>query len=63
MKKTAYQTKEAKAERPLVYKFVGEGAGVPLLPHVITMEDAERLGVRHILEAAIQNGNYQAVEE
>lgn len=41
------------------YKFVGEGAGVPGLPHEITDEEAEALGLTELLEAAVENGNYR----
>lgn len=40
------------------YKFVGDGVGVPGLPHEITREEAQQLGVEEILDAAIANGNY-----
>ena len=40
------------------YKFVGDGLGVPGLPHNISAEEAEELGVTEILTAAIENGNY-----
>ena len=40
------------------YKFVGEGMGVPGLPHEITEEEAKELGVSDLLMEAIANGNY-----
>jgi len=40
------------------YKYVGEGAGVPGLPHEISDEDAEALGVTQLLADAIANGSY-----
>lgn len=43
------------------YKFVGNGAGVPGLPHEITDEEAAALGVTDTLRQAVENGNYQAV--
>lgn len=43
------------------YQFVGEGDGVPGLPHVISDEEAARLGLGEMLRAAIENGNYRAV--
>lgn len=45
------------------YKFVGEGMGIPGLPHEITDEEAERLGVTELLAAAIANGSYAPAEE
>lgn len=40
------------------YKFIGEGAGVPGLPHEISDEEAESLGVTELLKAALENGSY-----
>jgi hypothetical protein len=42
------------------YKFVGDGAGVPGLPHEITDEQASELGVTDLLQEAVRNGNYAA---
>jgi hypothetical protein len=42
------------------YRFAGEGAGVPGLPHEITEEEAAEAGLSELLQAAIANGNYQA---
>lgn len=41
------------------YKFVGEGAGVPGLPHEITDTEADALGLSELLEAAVGCGNYR----
>jgi hypothetical protein len=46
---------------PQLYRFCGEGAGVPGLPHVLSREQAEAAGVSQLLDAAIDNGNYAAV--
>ena len=40
------------------FRFVGDGAGVPGLPHVISEDQARSDGVLELLEAAIQAGNY-----
>lgn len=40
------------------YKYIGDGAGVPGLPHVITDVEAETLGVTKLLQEAIANGSY-----
>jgi hypothetical protein len=40
------------------YHFIGEGAGVPGLPHELTEEGARALGVEGLLQAALANGNY-----
>jgi hypothetical protein len=40
------------------YRFIGEGAGVPGLPHELTDEEARALGVEELLQAALANGNY-----
>jgi hypothetical protein len=45
------------------YKFVGDGMGVPGLPHEISDEDAEALGMTQLLSDAIANGSYAAAEE
>jgi hypothetical protein len=43
------------------YIFVGNGTGVPGLPHEISDDEAEALGVTEILEEAVRNGNYEPV--
>ena len=44
------------------YRFCGNGAGIPGLPHEVTARQAEALGLLEVLQAAIQNGNYQPVQ-
>lgn len=44
-----------------MYKFVGKGAGVPGLPHTLSREEAKKRGVEEILDAAIDNGNYEQI--
>ncbi len=44
------------------YKYIGDGAGVPGLPHEITDEEAQAQGLSDLLMAAVANGSYQAVE-
>lgn len=44
------------------YRFVGEGAGVPGLPHEVTAEEAAANGVADILAAAVKNGSYRLIE-
>jgi hypothetical protein len=46
-----------------IYQYVGDGLGVPGLPHKISRKEAERLGVLDILEAAIENGNYVELQD
>jgi hypothetical protein len=43
-----------------VYRFNGNGAGIPGLPHEVTAAQAADLGLREVLQAAIQNGTYRA---
>ena len=43
------------------FRFCGEGAGVPGLPHVVTSKQAEELGLLEVLDAAVRNGNYKPV--
>ncbi len=40
------------------YKFVGDGAGVAGLPHVVTEEEARELGVWELLQDAVRVGLY-----
>ncbi len=40
------------------YIYIGNGAGIPGLPHEITEEEAKTLGVEDLLKEAIQNGSY-----
>ena len=40
------------------YKYVGNGMGVPGLPHLVSDDEAAELGVLHILNEAIKNGSY-----
>lgn len=47
----------------MTYTYVGDGMGVPGLPHVITEAEAEALGVSALLQEAIANGNYVVDEE
>jgi 16S rRNA G527 N7-methylase RsmG len=53
--------KEVKQElnEQAVFVFVGDGAGVPGLPHRVTLAEAKTLGVEEILKAALANGNYK----
>ena len=44
------------------YKYIGDGAGVPGLPHEISDEEAQAQGLSDLLMAAVANGSYQAVE-
>lgn len=43
------------------YRYVGDGEGIPGLPHEISDDEAAELGVSEILKAALENGSY--VEE
>lgn len=45
----------------MTYRYVGDGMGVPGLPHEITEDEAVALDVVELLEAAIANGNYEGV--
>lgn len=54
---------EREKEVTMQYKYVGDGAGVPGLPHEITDAEAEELGVTDLLLAAVENGSYAAVQE
>lgn len=42
----------------VIYKFIGEGDGVPGLPHEVSETEAAQLGVTGLLKDAIGNGVY-----
>lgn len=44
------------------YRFVGDGLGIPGLPHEVTAEEAKVLGVEDILAAAVARGVYQEIK-
>jgi hypothetical protein len=44
------------------YCFCGNGEGVPGMPHEVTMEQAEALGLGEALDACIKNGSYVATK-
>lgn len=44
------------------FQYVGEGLGVPGLPHEVTDEDAKRDGLEALLAEAIKNGSYVEVK-
>lgn len=44
------------------YRFCGDGAGIPGLPHEVTTMQAHELGLLDVLEAALKNGNYKPVD-
>jgi len=41
------------------YRYVGDGLGIPGLPHEITDEEAREQGLAELLKAAVENGSYQ----
>jgi hypothetical protein len=43
------------------YRYVGPDAAIIGLPHEVTEEEAEQLGVSELLQAAIENGSYEPV--
>lgn len=45
-----------------VFRFCGNGQGIPGLPHEVTAVQAKELGLLDVLKAAIQNGNYRPVQ-
>lgn len=50
--------KQAKQATVRHYRFVGDGAGVPGLPHDVTDVEAQALGLPDVLSGAIDNGSY-----
>ena len=45
-----------------VYRFCGNGTCIPGLPHEVSAREAEALGLLDVLQAAIENGNYKAIQ-
>ncbi len=43
--------------------FVGDGLGIPGIPHRVTEQDAEAMGVLHLLRVAIEHGSYVRASE
>jgi hypothetical protein len=43
------------------YRYVGQGQGVPGLPHEIDDEEARLLGVQELLAQALQAGVYKEI--
>lgn len=48
-------------ENDRVYCFCGNGQGIPGLPHEVTREQAEELGLLDHLSAAFQRGDYKPI--
>lgn len=46
-----------------IYVYTGSGMGIPGLPHEISKNEAQRLGVFALLTDAIQNGSYKPKTE
>ena len=49
-------------EQNIKFIFVGEGAGVPGVPHEVTREEADQLGALKEFEAALERGLYVKAE-
>ena len=45
------------------FEYVGNGMGVPGLPHLVSDDEAAELGVLHILNEAVKNGSYVEVTQ
>jgi len=45
------------------YKYIGEGKGVPGLPHELTELEVAKLGEERLLADALANGQYEVIEE
>jgi hypothetical protein len=54
----AKKQKQIEISDNTMYRFCGEGQGIPGLPHEVTAAQAKGLGLLEMLQAAIQNGNY-----
>lgn len=44
------------------YQYIGDGRGVPGLPHKLTDEDVMRLGVERLLADALKAKTYEVVK-
>jgi hypothetical protein len=44
-----------------VYRFCGEGLGIPGLPHEVTKAQAEKSGLLEVLQRAVELGVYMLV--
>ena len=55
--------KQFPSDETSLYRFCGEGTGIPGLPHEVTAAEAEELGLLDVLQAAIRNGNYKPVQQ
>lgn len=45
------------------YKYIGDGAGIPGLPHEITDEEAAARGLTVLLKDAVEAGKYVSADE
>lgn len=50
--------KGANVRAPISYIYVGDGAGVPGLPHEISEREAKNLGLLELLRQAVRLGQY-----
>jgi hypothetical protein len=46
-----------------MYRFCGEGLGIPVLPHELTGQQAKEMDMLEVLQAAVKNGNYRSVKQ
>lgn len=56
--KSANHGQRVSAPDEIVYQYVGDGLGIPGLPHVITRRDAALMHVEELLTVSIQLGQY-----
>jgi hypothetical protein len=63
MEKQKSKGKGSDLEPGVIYRFCGNGLGIPGLPHEVTPAQAKELGLLAVLQAAVANGNYQAKGE
>jgi hypothetical protein len=47
--------------QPTLYRYCGDGDGIPGLPHLVSKKEAAELGLLDTLELALRNGTYQPV--
>jgi hypothetical protein len=55
-------SKKMQIEQSQVYRYCGDGDGIPGLPKEMTMASAYALGLGEQFQAAVEHGDYQLIE-
>jgi len=54
--------KKIQIEQIQVYRYCGDGDGIPGLPKDVTASDAYALGLGEQFKAAVEHGDYQLID-